>query len=301
MPESGPKRDAVAWLEKLLAMGYEVRLSRAEASEVAAGLNALRAELKGLRGYEPRVKGLTFDASKGEVSATMVGQDFSRWMACWMAETHREQGAANYVEWRVHHENGSVWVCTIQREDGRTAHDLRREAEAERDMLRARLAAATARDADALAAIIDAELPEGAGAARAALRELRELVAALRLAPNVEPAISTELIAKVCHEVNRAYCETVGDTSQLPWEDAPAWQRESSINGVEHARMHPDAKPSDNHDAWLAEKVAAGWRYGPVKDPAKKEHPCLVAFTELPPEQQAKSVLFLAVARALLR
>jgi len=27
-------------------------------------------------------------------------------------------------------------------------------------------------------------------------------------------------IAKVCHEANRAYCESIGDNSQLSWEDA---------------------------------------------------------------------------------
>lgn len=33
-------------------------------------------------------------------------------------------------------------------------------------------------------------------------------------------------IARVCHEVNRAYCQALGDNSQPAWEDAPAWQRE---------------------------------------------------------------------------
>lgn len=27
-------------------------------------------------------------------------------------------------------------------------------------------------------------------------------------------------IAKMAHEVNRAYCQSIGDNSQLPWEDA---------------------------------------------------------------------------------
>lgn len=32
--------------------------------------------------------------------------------------------------------------------------------------------------------------------------------------------MTIEQIARVCHEVNRAYCESMGDTSQVPWEDA---------------------------------------------------------------------------------
>ena len=32
-------------------------------------------------------------------------------------------------------------------------------------------------------------------------------------------------------EINRAYCAALGDTSQLPWDQAPEWQRQSAING----------------------------------------------------------------------
>ena len=45
--------------------------------------------------------------------------------------------------------------------------------------------------------------------------------------------MTNEHIARVCHEVNRAYCEALGDTSQPAWEDAPEWQRKSAMKGVE--------------------------------------------------------------------
>lgn len=106
-------------------------------------------------------------------------------------------------------------------------------------------------------------------------------------------------IAKVCHEANRAYCAGLGDNSQPAWEEAPEWQRNSAINGVNHALTSPAAMPSDSHESWLAEKRAAGWRYGPVKDPEKKEHPCFVPYEQLPDEQKRKDALFLAVVRAL--
>ena len=106
-------------------------------------------------------------------------------------------------------------------------------------------------------------------------------------------------IAKVCHEANRAYCAVLGDLNQPTWEDAPDWQKSSAMNGVIHA-MNPDAEPSDSHASWLAEKAADGWKYGPAKDPEKKEHPCFMPYADLPPEQKIKDVLFLAVARALL-
>lgn len=111
--------------------------------------------------------------------------------------------------------------------------------------------------------------------------------------------MTAEEIAGVCHEANRAYCHAIGDDSQPPWSEAPAWQRESAINGVRHALGNRDAKPSDSHESWLAEKKAAGWQYGPVKDPVAKLHPCCVPYDALPPEQKRKDALFLAVVRAL--
>jgi hypothetical protein len=73
----------------------------------------------------------------------------------------------------------------------------------------------------------------------------------------------------------------------------------SAIKGVEFTRTHPDAPASASHDSWLEEKRATGWRYGPVKDPEKKEHPCFVPYEQLPVEQRRKDHLFQAVVRAL--
>jgi hypothetical protein len=108
-----------------------------------------------------------------------------------------------------------------------------------------------------------------------------------------------EMIARVAHEINRAYCEALGDRSQKSWDDAPAWQRDSEINGVRFHLENPGAGPEASHESWLAEKREAGWRYGPVKNETSKEHPCFVPFTELPREQQAKDFLFRGVVHAL--
>lgn len=114
-----------------------------------------------------------------------------------------------------------------------------------------------------------------------------------------ERAMNDTEIARVCHEINRAYCASQGDHTQPAWEDAPEWQRSSAIKGVAFTLDNPDAEPSDSHNSWLAEKEADGWKYGPVKDPDAKEHPCYVPYDQLPPEQKAKDYLFQAVVRAL--
>jgi len=108
-----------------------------------------------------------------------------------------------------------------------------------------------------------------------------------------------EEIAKVCHEANRAYCETLGDQSQPVWESAPEWQRTSAVKGVEFHLSHPGSSPSQSHEEWLKEKKATGWKYGPVKDPEKKEHPCFLPYDELPVSQRVKDDLFIGIVDAL--
>ena len=110
--------------------------------------------------------------------------------------------------------------------------------------------------------------------------------------------MNLDQIARVCHEVNRAYCEALGDTSQLMWEDAPEWQRVSARMGVDLHTMG-DFGPEASHISWMNQKLDEGWKFGPVKDATKKEHPCMVAFADLPREQQAKDFIFRAVVHAL--
>lgn len=36
------------------------------------------------------------------------------------------------------------------------------------------------------------------------------------------------------------------------------------------------------HDVWADQRLKDGWKFGPARDDAKKEHPCLRPFDELP-------------------
>lgn len=105
-------------------------------------------------------------------------------------------------------------------------------------------------------------------------------------------------IARIVHEANRAYCQTIGDGSQVPWDEAPGWQRVSAVKGVEGIIAGSITRPEQSHESWLGEKERAGWKYGPVRDAEKKEHPCFVPYAELPPEQKAKDAIFFAIVRA---
>jgi hypothetical protein len=111
--------------------------------------------------------------------------------------------------------------------------------------------------------------------------------------------MDTEKIAYVCHQVNKAYCESIGDDSQKDWENSPEWQKLSAINGVNAHLLDPNLSPASSHELWMEEKRNDGWKHGFVKDPVKKEHPCFVPYSELPIEQRTKDYLFKEVVRAL--
>ena len=111
--------------------------------------------------------------------------------------------------------------------------------------------------------------------------------------------MKTEDIARVCHQLNKAYCESIGDSSQLDWELSPKWQQESALLGVQFHIDNCNAGDSASHDSWMKQKVDDGWVYGEIKNPNKKKHPCIVSFDDLPMEQQIKDSLFRQTVHSL--
>ena len=40
------------------------------------------------------------------------------------------------------------------------------------------------------------------------------------------------------------------------------------------------------HEVWAQNRMGEGWTYGPERDDAKKTHPCLVPYEELPDSER---------------
>ncbi len=113
------------------------------------------------------------------------------------------------------------------------------------------------------------------------------------------PKSNVEVIAEICHEANRMWCEANGDYSQKPWKEAEQWQKDSAIAGVSFRLGRHGSAPSAQHNNWMQQKLNDGWKYGPVKDAEKKTHPCIVPFDELPLVQRKKDSMFGAIVDAL--
>lgn len=104
--------------------------------------------------------------------------------------------------------------------------------------------------------------------------------------------MKTLAIAMICHSINAAYCLSLGDDSQVAWDDTPETHKQSLIAGVEMHLANPQATPEQSHESWYQQKEAEGWTYGEFKDLEKREHPCFLPYEELPLEQKAKDYLF---------
>lgn len=106
-----------------------------------------------------------------------------------------------------------------------------------------------------------------------------------------------DLIARVCHEANRVLQLNSDDENPShPWHLAHASQKKSAIEGVKTALEGATAE--ELHEAWVRQKMADGWFYGPFKDEAIKTHPCLVPYSELPEEQRLKDHMFRAIVKS---
>lgn len=106
-----------------------------------------------------------------------------------------------------------------------------------------------------------------------------------------------EEIARLCHNVNRAYCKSIGDDSQPTWKESPEWQKVSAIRGVLY-HLRNDVTPEESHVSWMKEKEKDGWVWGLKKDSKAKTHPCMVSYYELSEEQRTKDFLFKAVVES---
>jgi hypothetical protein len=104
-------------------------------------------------------------------------------------------------------------------------------------------------------------------------------------------------IARVARAATSTYQQVIGSPASPGLDQAPDWQRESLLAGVEVALG--GATAAEQHEAWMRWHLARGWTYGPVRDEQTRTHPNLVPYAELPAEQQLLDRLFVAVVRAL--
>lgn len=78
-----------------------------------------------------------------------------------------------------------------------------------------------------------------------------------------------------------------------PWEQRDEKFKKNMIRAV--ARQCGKGlleSPKKLHDAWVVAYEKMGWKYGPVRNVEKKEHPDMVSFNKLGRKEQEKDWVF---------
>ena len=107
-------------------------------------------------------------------------------------------------------------------------------------------------------------------------------------------------VARLVHTVVREYNvlhKVPGDN--YSWYDMDPEYRKSIATAVRREMANPAKTPAASHEKWLKEREDGGWVYGPVKDQAKKEHPCMVPYDDLPEVQKFKDTIFAGMVSLL--
>ena len=115
-------------------------------------------------------------------------------------------------------------------------------------------------------------------------------------------------IARTVHYANVGWNIGLEDPAPDPGFDIlPDWHRQFIIDRVRTVRDESVFLSDEDlalyiHQQWVDLMIARGWRLGKVKDPAAvpPTHPCLQDWRKLPPEQQKKDQMAIAIVRSLL-
>ena len=133
-----------------------------------------------------------------------------------------------------------------------------------------------------------------------------------------------ELAAEAFHESWRQSRikegKTVADLPELlPWDKLSDEQRVASRSqAVEAVKLIqktfgkilldkgeadkvPDLIAENAHEVWAADKMAAGWKYGPQRDNGNKIHPLLVPYGSLPESEKEYDRMVGRVCKDIIR
>jgi hypothetical protein len=70
----------------------------------------------------------------------------------------------------------------------------------------------------------------------------------------------------------------------LDYKPAPIDTSGATLN--ENLRDLTELLARNAHDNWARQRLSEGWRYGPERNDARKEHPCLVPYEQLPDSEK---------------
>ena len=109
--------------------------------------------------------------------------------------------------------------------------------------------------------------------------------------------LNPEQIAKIAYAAVAKYME-ITEAAALPaWEVLSQDYRNGLIEDAAAGRGATSHR--DYHEAWRKQQEADGWKFGAERDEAKKTHPFVCPYDELPDSVRHKAALCDAIRLAL--
>ena len=110
--------------------------------------------------------------------------------------------------------------------------------------------------------------------------------------------LTTEEIARIVHEQNRAYQYILQDTNpSQPWDSEQEWIRNALMHAVELVRE--GANEAEIQQFWVDSRHDLGWELGEDKnyESVPPTHPNLVPFEKLPEDEKRKARATVALVK----
>ena len=111
-----------------------------------------------------------------------------------------------------------------------------------------------------------------------------------------------EDISRVVHEANRAYCMSISEYNNAPWDQTSEDLKEHTRKLVKYILedFKPDLpKPHMLHSKWISIKRDEGWKWGNRYNYELKLHPDFLDYDDLQEDSRRKSPITLGIVKAL--
>ena len=124
-----------------------------------------------------------------------------------------------------------------------------------------------------------------------------------------KPKISLDIVAQMAHDAVCTFCISEA-ISRRTWNEITDADKELSLRAMKSLL---DSRVFDPPcldiaslaeivwDAWMQSAISLGWKYGPVKDEKKKEHPSIVPdYKTLSTFEKTKDYIYIGIIQSIL-
>jgi hypothetical protein len=99
-------------------------------------------------------------------------------------------------------------------------------------------------------------------------------------------------LAPIDQEANRAAARRIADVLARAGLGLTTTEQAASANTsaeiASYIEAHIERLAEAEHDGWMAQRTKDGWRYGSPRDDARKLHPSMVPYRDLPDAEKEK-------------